>query len=170
MRHNLPVSTLVFLIGLALAACDTASTNGDNLAPGTGVDTVTHYTQEDGMARNLTHAVAVCPNGDVWFGYGPNGAGASRLRGNSWQHFTRDDVLQRNGVFALACDRHNNVWIGYGINAGGLTRYTGTQWITYTRDDGLTSNYIQSISAHPDGSVWVTFGNNGQGANGITFK
>jgi ligand-binding sensor domain-containing protein len=148
---------LIIACSLPLASCDSEAATGD----GGGI----HYDSESGLARELVHAAAACPNGSVWFGYGLNGGGLTRISDSEARTFTTDDGLERDHVHALACDSSSRVWIGYGVNAGGLTRYDGSSWHTYTTADGLASDYVEDVAAATNGRVLVVYGNNGQGAD-----
>lgn len=164
MALRLLSALLLFtLANLGLWGCDSRAS--DDIGPpggggdgGVEIERITHYSEDDGLAWSQAATSAICPNGDVWFGYGVGGNGITRYDGTSWQTLTNDDGLPHSYVYALACDDSNNLWSGNGASATGLTRYDGTSWITFTEADGLASDYIESIAVGPDGNLWVTFG------------
>lgn len=159
---RLAIRVVALSLCVFLPGC-TDSVAGENASLDPKFD-VEHFTGEDGLAWSQVAAVAVCPNGDVWFGYGIGGNGITRFDGSRWETLTREDGLAKNSVYALACDRSGVLWIGYWINAGGLTRYDGKRWTTFTKEDGLSNDRIASIGIGPDGEIWIGFGNQ---ANGI---
>lgn len=146
---------------VCLAGCDESVAEDDSPRQ----FDVTHFSSEVGFAYSQIATTAVCPNGDVWFGYGIGGSGITRFDGSTWETLTEDDGLPQNPVYALACDRDGQLWIGYGINAGGLTRYDGESWTTYTEADGLTSDRIRTIAIGPNGEIWLGFGDQENGVD-----
>lgn len=73
------------------------------------------FAATSGLAEDRIYAVASCPNGNVWFGFGQQAGGLIRYDGSNLKTFTKEDGLESNRVYALACDRENGIWIGYGI-------------------------------------------------------
>jgi len=134
---------------------DQNDVNGDANPTFNEIDLIT---TEDGLVRSQVYALAVCPNNDIWFAYGPNGSGITKMAGNEVQTYTEDDGLSRNNVYALECDSKGRLWIGYGANAGGLTVFNNNEWTHYTTEDGLHSNNILSIAVSDENEIWIAYG------------
>jgi hypothetical protein len=114
-----------------------------------GGGTYTKYTVEQGLASNWLNAVAVAPDGAVWFG--SEGGGVSRFDGDTWTTYTQADGLASNDVNAVAVAPDGAVWFS---TDGGASRFDGKAWTTYTLADGLASDTVGSIAIAPDGAVW----------------
>jgi ligand-binding sensor domain-containing protein len=114
----------------------------------------TTYTTADGLPSNNVRAVAVAPDGAVWFGAA--GGGATRFDGKTWTSYTIADGLAGDEVSVIVVAPDGAVWAGTG---GGTSRFDGKTWTTYTAADGLASNKVLAIAVGPDGVVW--FGTNG---------
>lgn len=73
-------------------------------------ETWTTYTAADGLLRNEVRAIAVSPDGALWFG---TQAGVSRFDGERWTAYTSvNSGLAGNSVASLAVDDEGRVWIG----------------------------------------------------------
>jgi ligand-binding sensor domain-containing protein len=151
---------LVLMLALGLWACDfgfgKAESNQADVAVPTP-DGGTTFTEQSGLPEDRIYAVASCPNGNVWFGFGQQAGGLTRYDGSNWKTFTKQDGLESDRVYALACDQQNGIWIGYGIQGSGVTRRTGNGWTTYTEQDGLSSNYVATITSEKDGELWIGY-------------
>ncbi len=79
----------------------------------------TTYTTREGLAGNVVHAVAVGPDGQIWFG--TNG-GVSRFNGKTFTTLTVKDGLLANAVYTVAVGGQGHKWFG---TVGGVSRYTG---------------------------------------------
>jgi HEAT repeat protein len=83
----------------------------------------TTYTTEDGLAGNRVEAIAVGPEGDLWFG--SDGGGVSRFDGESWTTYTTEDGLAGNAVMAIAVGPEGDLWFGTGGSVrGDVSRHT----------------------------------------------
>ena len=113
-------------------------------------DTWHFYSPSDGLSSGDVRAIAVTPDGSVWFG---TNDGVSRMtpRGN-WENLNTQDGLVSNDIRAVALGRDGSVWFGTPQGASHLTRHR--TWQTFTASDGLASNLVTSLAVGPDGSVW----------------
>ena len=160
MKNKLYLSFLL----LVFASCSDDPVSGENNKSAVlDLQNPVLISRDDGLARSQVHSVTSCPNGDVWFGYGINGSGITRLRNNYFHTYTDSDGLQKNSVYALACDASNRVWIGYGISGSGLTVYHDQSFSHFTTEDGLHSNYIESLTVTSGGSIFIAYGRNKSG-------
>lgn len=160
---------IVSTFALVFWACDfgfgKAESNGADVAIPT-TDSGTTYTEESGLPEDRIYAVASCPNGNVWLGYGDQADGLTRYNGSNWKTFTeQENGLEDDAIYALACDQNNGVWIGYGIQGQGVTRYTGDEWKTFTEQDGLSSNYVATITSEKDGELWIGYDEQQEGVD-----
>lgn len=169
---KLQYAAIIFLGVITLSLftfCNSSPTNSDesnNTANSQipSFDSSELLSMEDGLERSQVYALTVCPNSDVWYGYGPGGQGITKIGKSSVNTFNTDDGLKSNGVYALYCDTDNRVWIGYGVNGSGLTVKVNEDWQTFTEEDGLHSNYIHSITVN-DNEVWISYGNQFSGVS-----
>jgi ligand-binding sensor domain-containing protein len=131
------------------------------------------YTENDGLASDIVHAIAVAPDGTLWFGTGnvllgyggashfsvpAAGAGAD----GAWTTYTAEEGLGSNVVLSIAIAPNNALW--FGTHGGGVSRFGGEPaqlsvddeaWLTYTTKDGLGSNFVWCIAVAPDGTLWL---------------
>ncbi|MCB0761163.1 MAG: T9SS type A sorting domain-containing protein [Flavobacteriales bacterium] len=114
--------------------------------------TLTTYTEDDGLLDNTALCVAVDSNDEVWFG---TQNGIAHFDNVNWSSFTDEDGLVNNTVWAIAADDQGNIWAGTDF---GISKFDGSNWTTYTTDDGLEDNRIKHIFQDADGLMW--FGNN----------
>jgi ligand-binding sensor domain-containing protein len=127
---------------------------------GTSSETWTTYSEEDGLANNRVNAIAVAPDGAVWFGTGPMDyypwgessgiGGVSQFHGDTWRTYTADDGLAENWVNDIAVAADGALWFA---TASGLSRFDGAVWHTYTASDGLASDQVASVAIAADGGV-----------------
>ncbi len=133
------------------------------------------YTTGDGLADLWVSAIAVAPDGAVWFG---TEGGVSRFDGKKWTTYRvadgsvpangslsrvsahrhaaellprGSDGLTNNTVHAIAVAADGALWVG---TDGGVSRFDGKNWTTYTPADGLASHVVTAIAVAPDGALW----------------
>ncbi len=107
----------------------------------------TTYTAADGLVSNGVSAVAVAPDGAVWFGSAGSGGGASRFDGTTWTTYTEADGLASENVSAIAFAPDGAVW--FGTYDRGVSRFDGEAWTS-----GLSGLLVGDIAVAPDGTVW----------------
>ena len=110
----------------------------------------TTYRSGDGLANDRVEAIAVAPDGALWFG--TYGGGASRFDGENWTTYTTEDGLAHNDVYAITVAPDGALW--FGTYGGGVSRFDGESWLTYTTKDGLPDNIVKAIEVAPDGTLW----------------
>lgn len=119
--------------------------------------TWTTFTTEDGLASNDVRAIAVGPDGALWFSTqapaSVYGRGVSRLAPDgTWTTFTTEDGLASNEVSAVAVAPDGALWFG---TPGGVSRQgPDGRWQTFTTADGLADDWVSAIAVAPDGAVW----------------
>ena len=172
MSERKSLMILVLLVFAIPTGCDSSpgdddesTENGSTSVARPSLESGTTFSSDNGLPKGRIYAVASCPDGSTWFGFGVNGSGMARLEGSSWTTFSEEDGLESNYVYALSCDSENNIWIGYGIQAGGVTVFDGSQWSTYTEDDGLTSNYVAAITTSENGELWIGYADQSEGVD-----
>lgn len=119
-------------------------------------ETWTHYTRgttAEELVDNQIYAIAVAPDGALWFG---TGAGVSRFDGRTWTPYTTADGLAGSSVWAIAVAPNGALWFG---TDGGVSRFDGRTWTSYTNADGLADDNVWAIAVAPDGALW--FGTRG---------
>ena len=130
----------------------------------------TTYTQNDGLADNLVHAILQDKEGAIWFGTVYDGV--SRYDGKNWKTYTKKDGLVNNYISSIIQDKEGAIW--FGTLRGGVSRYDfdtpsatqskdGVSWKTYTKKDGLADRYVNAIMEDNDGNIW--FGTNAGGVS-----
>jgi ligand-binding sensor domain-containing protein len=89
--------------------------------------TYTQYTVEHGLPHNGVNAIAVAPDGALWFG---TWGGVSRFDGKHWTTYTTADGLADNAVWTIAVAPDGALW--FGDRWEGISRFDGKDWTTYT--------------------------------------
>jgi ligand-binding sensor domain-containing protein len=127
---------------------------------GTTEETWTSYSEDDGLGNNRVNAIAVAPDGSVWFGTGPleyypwadssGDGGVSRFDGESWATYTVEDGLADNWVSSISVAPDGALWFG---TEGGLSRFDGATWQSYTAADGFPRDAVSSVAVAPDGTI-----------------
>ena len=118
--------------------------------------TITNYTQTDGLLSNYVECVAVDINDNIWFG---TAFGVSMYDGNSWTSYNQASypLMLSNDIKAITATSTGDIWIGtdYGVNKlhAGIS---GMTWIPYTTSDGLANNKVNSIDEAPNGDLWFS--------------
>ncbi len=99
-----------------------------------------------------TYALAVEPDGTMWFGT-DNGLWRVAPSGGQ-KHFTVEDGLPGNAATALTIDGRGGLWVG---TKTGVAYHnpadTDTPWRNYT--DAVSGAYIQMLYTDPTGEVWI---------------
>lgn len=144
-------------------------------------------TYVDELVNEWVYALAVDPDGRVWFG---TEGGVSLYDGEQWRSWTHDDGIGAPNKRDLPASantglgtrkRHDlNVTVqgretynpGYvfslqaepdgtiwaGTWGGGVSRFDGEEWRNITTADGLAGDIVYAIAREPDGTLW--FGTN----------
>ncbi|MCP4540935.1 MAG: hypothetical protein GY832_27690 [Chloroflexi bacterium] len=115
------------------------------------------YTQDDGLLETRINAVAVAPDGAVWFG---SKLGLTRFDGQIWQTFGGDVGLGHADsetyiVHDIVVAPDGALWFA---TAGGVSRFDGQTWTHYAEADGLPNRWSYALHFAPDGTPWVATG------------
>jgi ligand-binding sensor domain-containing protein len=70
-----------------------------------------------GLPSNYLNAVALAPNGALWFG--TEGQGAARYDGKTWKTYGIQDSLLSNSIDGIYAEPNGAVWFA---TTGGITR------------------------------------------------
>jgi streptogramin lyase len=136
--------------GTPEAAVPTPTPSGPTptpVAPSSAPPGWTTYTTADGLASKGVFAVAVAPDGAMWFGSAGSGGGASRFDGTTWTTYTTADGLSSENVSAVAFAHDGAVW--FGTYDHGVSRFDGKAWTSY-----LGSLLVGDIAVALDGTLW----------------
>lgn len=111
-------------------------------------------TTEHGLAENVVTAVAVGPDGALWFG--TQSAGISRFDGRHWQTFTQQDGLPSNRINDLLLTADGQLWAA---TDDGIGQYDGRRWYSHNRTLSLLQlpgDTVQTLAVGVDGTtVWA---------------
>jgi len=114
----------------------------------------TSYTETDGLASNSVSAIAVAPDGTLWFGAAGGGGpgGASRFDGTAWTSYWEADGLVSPNVSDIAVAPDGAVW--FSTYEGGVSRFDGEEWTSYSAGDGPAAGLVWDIAVASDGTLW----------------
>ncbi len=112
------------------------------------------FNEDNGLASNLVYAIAVAPDGALWFG---TAEGVSRYDGAGWTTYTEVDGLADNQVNAITVAPDGALLFG---TASGVSRFDGQTWETYAIP-GPAENWTQVIAVGNDGVLWASSGDLG---------
>jgi ligand-binding sensor domain-containing protein len=117
------------------------------IKPTTG--TCSKYTTRDGLANDRVRAVAVSPDGTLWFG---TSDGVSSFDGKKWTTYQEGYVVP-----AVATALDGSLWIGARLElegchkCGWAARFDGTDWTSHRVLNGCGP---VSIAQAPAGDLW----------------
>ena len=116
--------------------------------------TITNYTEVDGLVKNAVNCLDAAANDVMWFG---TDSGVAVFDGTNWtNHNTGTDAgFVSDVVTAIEVLSNGDVWIGSDF---GAAHFNGSSWTTFTETDGLGDDRIKSIYQLNDGRV--AFGTN----------
>jgi ligand-binding sensor domain-containing protein len=119
------------------------------------------YTTADGLVDNSVIAVAVGPDGSIWFA---TLSGLSRFDGTRWTTYTHDNGLPGpTYIYVVVPEAADSIWIG--TRDFGVAHFDGNSWKNYTRQDGLLSDKVSSLVLAPDGTLWASSSDIGGGVS-----
>lgn len=130
------------------------ATAGGPASPGDGVfrfdgQTWAHFSQENGLPFGEVSAMAVTPDGAVWFG--SFGGGVTRFDGESWATYTTENGLAGDDIRALAVAPDGKLWAG--TSDRGVAYFDGTRWVTVPKQEKSPDEYVGMISPFPDSTL-----------------
>jgi ligand-binding sensor domain-containing protein len=106
-----------------------------------------------GLAGSYVHALAVAPDGAVWFGGW--GQGLSRFDGQRCQTYSTADGLASDNTSAVAVAPDGTVWVA---TDAGFSRLAGGNWTTNlsTPGDLCPEPSYGGMAVTPDGALWLS--------------
>jgi ligand-binding sensor domain-containing protein len=127
-------------------------------------ETLTYFTNEDGLGSNTVAHVVEDEDGILWFA---THFGLSRFDGRSFKTYTRTDGLCHDRVSGIHIDTKGQMWIR---TWGGVCKFDGTTFSAFdlptpevkTMLNPDTRLWITSIMEDRQGNLW--FGRDGYGA------
>jgi len=129
-------------------------------------DSISQFTEDDGLANNQVDHILEDRNGHMWFG--TREGGASYFDGKTFTNYTYRDSIGNNEVCVIHEDMQGHIWMsseGYGVY-----RFDGTSFKNFYIDEGLEVRAVQAIYSDKNGSLWVGGGGGLYRFNGTTFK
>ena len=85
----------------------------------------TVFNTENGLVNNFVQAIAVDPEGKMWFG---TKGGVSVFNGTDWISYTMADGLISNNILFILIDKNGNVYLG---TDNGIMVYSNGQLVCY---------------------------------------
>jgi len=101
----------------------------------------------DGLIGNEILAIAMSPNGSVWFG--SYNQGVSRFDGKKWETFKTKDDIPSNSIEAVDVSKSGIVWV---IQPGCASRNDGRGWMLYSQIGSLPG--ADTLFIGFDDSIW----------------
>ncbi len=110
----------------------------------------THLEVQHGLISSFIHAIAVEPEGDVWFGSGGGLNGISRLQPDigAWMTMNRADVLGGKTIRAIVPNPGGGVWLGTEQSVARFADGTWTQPIA-------TAAPVNAIAVDSRQQLWI---------------
>ncbi|MBN1777710.1 MAG: hypothetical protein JW811_06265 [Clostridiales bacterium] len=127
-----------------------AATSGGAVRWDVGAGTYMKYTSEYGLCSNQLSAIAVAPDGAIWFASKDNGI--SKLKDCAFTNYTVSDGMPSNVVNDLSVAPDGTVWVATDWD---ICSFDGQSWTTY-RDTPIKQMETNAdfIVADPDGNIW----------------
>jgi signal transduction histidine kinase/ligand-binding sensor domain-containing protein len=115
------------------------------------VESLTRYTQNDGLSNDNIWDMFEDKDGIIWIG--TFGGGLCKFDGSTFVCFTEKDGLSNNRIRSLVPDDYGNIWIG--TNGGGVSIFDGRSFTNISREDGISNNYVRSLLKDKEGDFWI---------------
>ncbi len=133
------------------------ATTGSGSTSGIGVyrfdgKTWTYFKMENGLPFDEITAMAVAPDGAVWFGAIGS---VSRFDGKTWTAYTTKNGLANDVIRAMAFTEDGALWLGTAEQ--GVAHFDGKGWQYYVLQDSLQGNYVTPIFVLPDQNSFIQF-------------
>ena len=124
-----------------------AASSGGAVCWDTEMETYVKYTSEYGLCSNQLSAVAIAPDGTVWFTSLDNGV--SIFKDGIFTTYTMQDGLPSNIVEDIAVASDGTVWVA---TYSGIASFDGENWKVYA--DGPGKEIITKVVCDLGGNVW----------------
>jgi len=116
--------------------------------------------REEGLADNITKAVAVDSSNNLWVGSEQSGIAVLDGENSTYYDVYSDNLMYDNVINCFLTDHDNRIWVG---TRGGVFVFDGSEKIFYDKKNTtITSNCIYSIKTDNNKNIW--FGT----ANGVS--
>lgn len=110
------------------------------------------FGEKEGLKLPDVRAIALAPDGTVWFGM--LGGGLGRLQNGSLRQFQKGDGLSSDYVQCLKLGVDGALWIGsYG---SGLNRLKDGRFSRITTANGLPNDFLCAIEDDGRGNFWIS--------------
>ena len=93
-------------------------------------ETITHFTQKEGLSDNHIRSMLEDSHGNLWFG---THGGVSMYDGKTFTDFTPNEGLSANRVRSIMEDSQGNLW--FGTEQGGVSIYYGKSFTHLTQKE-----------------------------------
>ena len=120
-----------------------------------GAQTITNYTNTDGLISDFVECIDVDVNDIAWVG---TSVGVQMFDGSSLAVY---DVANYPGMLSdnikvIKATSNGEIWIGtdYGVNQL-VSGVNGFMWLAYTTANGLNSNKVYCIEEDGNGGIWI---------------
>ena len=147
--------------GNRVEAIEAALQRGETITEGTQQDlkrekgklvkSFTHFTENEGLSKNIVFSILEDKSGNIWFGM--DGGGVNKYDGKSFTHFTEKEGLSNNSVRSMLEDKSGNLW--FGTYVGGVNKYDGKSFTHFTEKEGLSNNIVLSMLEDKSGNLWI---------------
>jgi ligand-binding sensor domain-containing protein len=117
----------------------------------------TDFSTENGLPSDEISAMAVTPDGAIWFG--TLSSGIARFDGETWAYYKASNGLISNDVRAMAVAPNGNLWVGTGEH--GVSVFDGIKWTTFKSQGNAPKEFVGTISILPDGEILLSSSSNG---------
>ncbi|MEM7453489.1 MAG: two-component regulator propeller domain-containing protein [Planctomycetota bacterium] len=114
-------------------------------------DTLTVYSEDDGLCNNAVNGILEDLDGNIWFATHHNGV--CRWNGEEFTHFDESDGIHGTEAWKLYLDRSGNIW--FPIEQAGVYRFDGESFSNFHSDEGMKCNGVQSVLEDSAGRIWV---------------
>ena len=121
-------------------------------------ETMTSFTETEGLLGNDVSAVLADNQGRIWVGtehgvsiYTPNTT-SSAIHG-SFSNYTTAEGLSDNFITSIIEDKSNNIWLAT-LNKG-VNRFDGKTFTHFTTKEGLGADVVRKITEDHQGNIWA---------------
>ena len=120
---------------------------------------LTHFTENEGLANNHVSSIFEDSWGNIWLG--TSGNGVSKYAGELFRHYTEKNGLLGNYVFTVCPEGDSVLWMGTSVKGVIRMNLQTEKIIHYSLDSGFIDEKVKTIYRDTNGTMW--FGTEGQG-------
>jgi ligand-binding sensor domain-containing protein/serine phosphatase RsbU (regulator of sigma subunit) len=114
-------------------------------------NTLTTYTQKDGLAENNTTDIEEDNNGIIWIGSASSGL--TYYEKGKFKKFESKETPIYPAISSISRDETGKIWVA--TEGGGIYSILENKVQRYTTKEGLSSNYISLIESDLHGKLWL---------------